>query len=70
MHSLILNHPFVDGNKRTGIVGGLVFLELNGFSLHVQQEELVKTALAIATRQLDLETTNTWIQEHTTMLSI
>jgi death-on-curing protein len=65
MHSLILNHPFVDGNKRTGMVGGLVFLEVNGFSLQVQQEELVETALAIATKKLDLEKTRDWIQKHT-----
>lgn len=29
MHSLILNHPFNNGNKRTGNVAGLVFLEIN-----------------------------------------
>ncbi|HEX8931852.1 MAG TPA: type II toxin-antitoxin system death-on-curing family toxin [Patescibacteria group bacterium] len=65
MHSLILNHPFVDGNKRTGMVGGLVFLEINGFSLQVQQGELVETALVIATKKLDIEKTTAWIQSHT-----
>ncbi len=64
MHSLIFNHPFVDGNKRTGMVGGLVFLELNGFSLQIQQKELIEIALAIATKKLDLEKTTNWIQSH------
>ncbi len=64
MLSLIHNHPFVDGNKRTGVVSGLVFLEINGFSLQVQQDELIETALAIATKKLDLEKTQDWIQQH------
>lgn len=65
MHALILNHPFLDGNKRTGIVGGLVFLEINGFTLHVQKEDLIESALAIATKKLDIEKIKDWIQAHT-----
>ncbi|GAA2520820.1 type II toxin-antitoxin system death-on-curing family toxin [Pilimelia columellifera] len=30
MHSIVANHPFVDGNKRTGLVSALAFLDLNG----------------------------------------
>jgi len=32
-HGLVKNHPFLDGNKRTGLVVALVFLELNGRAL-------------------------------------
>ena len=32
-HSLIRNHPFVDGNKRTALAAAGVFLELNGYAL-------------------------------------
>lgn len=69
IHSLILNHPFIDGNKRTGMVGGLVFLEINGFLLKVQQKEFVEIALAIATKKLDLEKTREWIQSHVTRIA-
>jgi death-on-curing protein len=34
---IIRNHPFVDGNKRTGFVVGILFLELNGVSIHSQR---------------------------------
>src|SRR3989344_5060993 len=37
--SIIKNHPFVEGNKRTGLHAALVFLELNGVSTNVDNEE-------------------------------
>lgn len=55
MHSIILNHPFIDGNKRTGMATGLVFLELNGYSLKVSQDILINTALHIAEKKLGIE---------------
>jgi len=54
-HSLILNHPFIDGNKRTGVVSALVFLEINGYSLNVIQDQLVEKAFKIATKACDIE---------------
>jgi death-on-curing protein len=33
LHSLVLNHPFSDGNKRTGVLAMLVFIDLNGYRL-------------------------------------
>jgi death-on-curing protein len=42
------NHPFVDGNKRTGAVGSLVFLSLNDIEAEADEEELEKTVLGVA----------------------
>lgn len=64
MHSLILNHPFIDGNKRTGIVSALVFLELNGFRLEVGTKELIKTALKIESKKLNLENVAKWLESN------
>ena len=36
---IICNHPFTDGNKRTGVVAALVFLELNGVSIQADENE-------------------------------
>src|SRR3989344_1580898 len=47
LHSLLMNHAFVDGNKRTAMTTTLVFLELNGYTLSVSQDQLVQTALRI-----------------------
>ncbi len=64
VHSLVLNHPFIDGNKRTGIVSLILLLELNGFKLITGQEELVKTVLQIENKNLDIEQIARWLEEH------
>jgi death on curing protein len=45
--SLVGNHPFVDGNKRTGLAAMLMFLELNEYSVD-ESHELVDITLAVA----------------------
>ncbi len=45
------NHPFVDGNKRVGLLSALVFLELNGISLTQGSEELYALTMAVAAGQ-------------------
>lgn len=64
MHSLIMNHPFVDGNKRTGSASTIVFLELNGYSLRVSQKELVKVALSVHSKKMDLEQIAAWLKKN------
>ena len=50
---IVKNHPFIDGNKRTGTVAAIVFLVLNGHDFRAPQEELVKTVVAVAAGKLD-----------------
>lgn len=45
---IVKNHPFIDGNKRTGIAAALVFLELNGVEVHATNVALLQTVLAVA----------------------
>jgi len=45
---IVRNHPFVDGNKRTGLVAALVFLELNGCPAKPSNRALVDLTLAVA----------------------
>jgi death-on-curing protein len=45
---IVRNHPFVDGNKRTGFVVGILFLELNGYSFTASEEEAANAVLALA----------------------
>jgi death-on-curing protein len=42
------NHPFVDGNKRTGLACALAFLELNGYRFQATDEDLVSLTLKVA----------------------
>ena len=47
------NQPFLDGNKRTGLVAALVFLDLNGVTILDPQEKLYDAMIAIAERRMD-----------------
>ena len=48
MYYLVRDHPFVDGNKRTGAVAALVFLEMNDIEILVDEEELESTVRSVA----------------------
>ncbi len=50
---LCQNHPFTDGNKRTGLACALVFLELNGISIQDPDGRLYHTMIDVATGVLD-----------------
>ena len=65
VHSLLLNHTFVDGNKRTAIASLLVFLELNGISLACTQQELVDAAIAIENKKWNKDAITSWLKNHT-----
>lgn len=53
--SIIRNHPFADGNKRTGMHAALTFLELNGYEPTFRNKELVKLGLDVANKKADVE---------------
>lgn len=46
--SIINNHPFLDGNKRIGILVMMVFLEVNGIELLCGDEDVIDLELAVA----------------------
>jgi death-on-curing protein len=50
---IVANHPFVDGNKRTGLVAALVFLDLNGIRLGHGSDELYEITMAAAEGRAD-----------------
>jgi death-on-curing protein len=45
---IVKNHPFVDGNKRTGAVAALVFLEINDVNVALDEDELVDIVVSLA----------------------
>lgn len=49
---IVQNHPFVDGNKRTGAAAALVFLDLNGVEIEIDDESLVGHVLGVAQGQI------------------
>ena len=63
-YAMIRNHPFVDGNKRVGLLVMLVFLELNAIVLRFSQEELIDLGFAVAAGNRDDKAVLEWIQQH------
>ena len=64
IHSLIKNHPFNDGNKRTGFFSTLRFLHINGYEITASHEEIIKFALSADTKNLNLEEIAAWFKTH------
>ena len=50
---IVENHPFVDGNKRTGFVAGVMFLELNGCRFTAPEDAAAEAVLGLAAGTLD-----------------
>jgi death on curing protein len=61
---VVKNHPFVDGNKRTGFLTGVVFLELNGYSLTAAEEEATQAIFALAAGSLSESEFTEWLRSH------
>lgn len=61
---VVRNHPFVDGNKRTGFVIGVLFLELHGFDFKASEEDALQAVMALAAGTLDEARYTEWLREN------
>ena len=61
---LVKNHPFIDGNKRTGILVMITFLEINGFEITCTDEELITLGLGLAEGTINDKDLLNWIIDH------
>ena len=62
-HSVIQNHPFLDGNKRVGAMALEVFFLVNGHALRASDEDLEDVVLAVARDGLAAEALAIWIRQ-------
>ena len=63
MHSIVMNHPFVDGNKRVGAMAAELFLLVNGQRLDAPDDALVDLAFAVARGEVSAEALAIWIRQ-------
>ena len=61
-HRIAKNHPLPDGNKRLAWVCLVVFLELNGWSLHVPDDDAVTLMLSVAAGEADERGLSEWLE--------
>jgi death-on-curing protein len=58
---IIRNHPFVDGNKRTGFIVGVFFLETDGYRFTAQEEDATQAVMDLASGVLDQKDFAAWL---------
>ena len=63
--SLVMNHPFIDGNKRVGHATMETFFLLNGFEINAEVDEQEGVVLSLAAGQLDRNDFVSWLKKHT-----
>ncbi|NTW82795.1 MAG: type II toxin-antitoxin system death-on-curing family toxin [Chlorobiaceae bacterium] len=63
-YGIICNHPFVDGNKRTGFLTSYVFLHINDWQLRASEVEAVKAVLALAAGEIDEPGFSNWLKSN------
>ena len=62
--NIIMNHPFVDGNKRTAMTAASVFLGDNGYQVEAKEGEIEKFALKIVLDKLGIKEIAAWFKKH------
>lgn len=63
---IIQNHPFVDGNKRTGLLAANAFLHLNGYAFRPDEGETVNIIVAVADGRADEVLLSRWFADFST----
>ena len=64
LHSLVMNHPFVDGNKRTAFVSVARFLAINNVLMTSDKEKVIQLILKIEKEKLSIKDISLWLQEN------
>ncbi len=64
LHSLVLNHPFQDGNKRTAFTALGLFLQHNGMALEGSTTDAENFVVTMADTHVDVGTIVDWLQSH------
>lgn len=63
LQSLVKNHPFIDGNKRTAFFSTLRFLEKNGLKFSFIDKEIVEFMVGVDTKNLSIKAITSWFQK-------
>jgi death-on-curing protein len=63
MHSIVLNHPFIDGNKRAGVMAAELLLRINGVELIAGDDEMAEMTLAVARGEVTAEAVSIWLRQ-------
>lgn len=69
LHSIINNHPFLDGNKRTSLFSAITFLDHNKWNVEFKGKEAVKFTMKAHNQDYTVEQISKWLKEHSVKIS-
>lgn len=69
LQSLLKNHPFMDGNKRTALTSAGVFLKKNDYRLINKHEQEVEFAIRVDNGNLAVEQISHWLRDHSVKIT-
>ncbi|MEH2007940.1 type II toxin-antitoxin system death-on-curing family toxin [Nostoc sp.] len=64
LYHLAMNHPFIDGNKRTAFAVMDTFITLNGYSLNLSQEQAYNLVIQVVTKEISKEELSRFLELH------
>ena len=64
LYHLVMNHPFIDGNKRTAFAVMDTFITLNGYSLNLSEEEAYNLVIRVVQREISKEELSAFLKLH------
>lgn len=64
LYGFAKNHPFSDGNKRTGYLATFTFLLINGYMIEATQADIIAFVLAVAAGEIDEEGATRFLRDH------
>lgn len=70
LQSLVKNHPFEDGNKRTAYFSTMRFMQLNGYSLEAEINKAIKFMVKVDIKNLTLEEIASWLRKNSKTIRI
>lgn len=63
-HSIVQNHPFIDGNKRVGHAAMEVMLVVNGYEIHASDDDQESIILGLASGNVSRDELVEWLADH------
>lgn len=64
LFGIVKNHPFIDGNKRTGFAAADLFLYFNGFNLETSSEDIIQLVVMVAAGEIDETGAAAFFRDH------
>ncbi len=69
LNGIVRNHPFVDGNKRTGYLAAFTFLYVNGYLIEAENAQIVAFVLSVAAGEIDEEGATRFLRDFSVPLA-